>query len=303
MAEEINRLSESPGFGSVTDAVLPWQSAADSTKFGNATPAQIAGSASGALLTESGTGAKISALDAKATPDAADELVIIDNEATPPVNKRIAIGNLPGGVGVVEWGDIGGDLGDQTDLVSALGNKADASAIANMVTAASNLTDARLVAGSGGAKGVAATSIDPASVVTAESNLTNDAVVLGNGAKGAKAGILQSAITTKTQAPTEVAGTTYEVTDADTGRVLYFTNAGGCVVTLDDQASPGVGCLLIPSPAAGDVDLIEDDASTIINPEGSALTIDPDGVATAYCEANPTTGEAVWRIGGEVAAT
>lgn len=136
-----------------------------------------------------------------------------------------AAGDGEGGGGV-DWGQIGGDLEDQTDLQGALDAKADAgdvtasgltmatarllgrttasagaveeitiganltltggelSASGDVVSAAAALTDARLVAGSGGGRGVAATSIDPANVVTAAANLTNNQLVRGNGTKG-----------------------------------------------------------------------------------------------------------------------
>lgn len=82
MANELNRLSETPGFGAVTDPVIAWQSRADGTKFGNATPAQIF---------ENGT----AGLDEKAVPTGADRVVLIDSETDPEGVKSARIDNFP----------------------------------------------------------------------------------------------------------------------------------------------------------------------------------------------------------------
>ncbi len=74
---------------------------------------------------------KISALTSKATPIGADYIPIVDSVGT-PTTKRALLSSLPvstaqqAAIDAVtpNWGSIGGTIGDQTDLITLLGNYA-----------------------------------------------------------------------------------------------------------------------------------------------------------------------------------
>lgn len=62
---------------------------------------------------------------------------------------------------------------------------------------------------------------------------------------------------------TEV-GTTYTPTDADDGYVIYFTNAAGCTITMDDAISTNVSFTTVRAVGAGVITHVDDGTSVLL---------------------------------------
>lgn len=82
-------------------------------------------------------------------------------------------------------------------------------------------------------------------------------------------------------------GTTYTVTDADDGYVIYFTNVAGCDVTMDDAVTADISFTTVRADGAGVIDHISDGTSVLFT-IGGETEIQNESGAVTWVKANAT---------------
>lgn len=96
----------------------------------------------------------------------------------------------------------------------------------------------------------------------------------------------------------DVTGTTYTISDADAGKYIHFTNASGCLVTMDSDVSADLAFNFRRDEGAGTVTFQSDGTSSL---NAVALTLEvgsPDvGVAATWTKRDAIIFEGVGQLG------
>jgi hypothetical protein len=100
----------------------------------------------------------------------------------------------------------------------------------------------------------------------------------------------------------EIATTTYTLAEADTGRILEFTNASGCTVTLPNNIAAQWEAMIVQGTGAGQVTLSPASGASLVNRVGHTKTAGAEAMAMLYVTSNAGGSSAKYRLGGDTAA-
>jgi hypothetical protein len=98
-----------------------------------------------------------------------------------------------------------------------------------------------------------------------------------------------------------VTGTTYTLLEEDTGKILEFTHASGCTVTLPNNLAAQWEAMVVQSTGAGQVTLSAASGASLVNRVGHTKTAGAEAMAMLYVTSNSGTN-AKYRLGGDTAA-